>query len=205
MSTDDQLVLVLDDDSSIRQSLERLLTAHSYQVRLHADQDDFFRCGMPVAPACLLLDHELGNGVTGVQVYQEMQSRGWNLPTIFLTAHWNVQLVVSAMRNGADGFLTKPFEPAELVDAVAQALRRDGDKVMDGLDAAEARDRVGSLTAREREVVSLVIKGMLNKEIAHQLGVALVTVKVHRGRVMRKLRAGNAAELVRITTLAGMM
>lgn len=199
----DHAVLVLDDDRSILTGLERLLTAHRYQVRLFSEPDDFFRAGLPRVPACLLLDNQLGNGMTGVQVHAEMQRRGWIIPTVFVTAHWNVQSVVTAMRAGADGFLTKPYDPVELVEAVAQALQRARTLHRDGLLAADARARVASLTAREREIVSCVIAGLLNKEIADQLDIALVTVKVHRGRAMRKLGAGNPAELARIATLAG--
>ena len=118
----DHAVLVLDDDRFIRVGLERLLAAHGYKVRLHAEPDELFRDGMPQVPACLLLDNQLGEGMTGVEVHEELLRRGWFIPTVFLTAHWNVQLVVNAIRAGADGFLTKPFDPTELVDAVALAL-----------------------------------------------------------------------------------
>ena len=121
MTRGNHVVLVLDDDPSILSGLERLLTAHGYSVRLHSEPDDFFHVGMPEVPACLLLDNQLGDGMTGVQVHAELQRRGWNIPTVFVTAHWNVQTVVNAMRDGADGFLTKPYNPADLLDAVAQA------------------------------------------------------------------------------------
>ena len=196
-------VLVLDDDRFIRTGLERLLTAHGYKVRLHADPEELFRDGVPTVPACLLLDNQLGEGMTGVQVHEELLRRKWFIPTVFLTAHWNVQFVVNAMRAGADGFITKPFEPAELVDAVALALQRSRSKQQGGFAAAEARVRVASLTPREREIVRLVVTGLLNKEIADQLDLALITVKVHRGRAMHKLGAGNPAELVHIAGLAG--
>ena len=198
-------VLVLDDDRFIRTGLERLLTAHGYKVRLHADPEELFRDGVPTVPACLLLDNQLGEGMTGVQVHEELLRRKWFIPTVFLTAHWNVQFVVNAMRAGADGFITKPFEPAELVDAVALALQRSRSKQQGGFAAAEARVRVASLTPREREIVRLVVTGLLNKEIADQLDLALITIKVHRGRAMHKLGAGNPAELVHIAELAGMI
>jgi len=197
-------VLVLDDDRFIRTGLERLLSAHGYKVRLHAEPEGLFRDGLPSVPSCLLLDNQLGEGMTGVQVHEELLRRGWFIPTVFLTAHWNVQLVVNAMRAGADGFLTKPFDPAELVDAVALALQRSRTKQQGEFAAAEARVRVASLTPREREIVRLVVTGLLNKEIADQLDLALITVKVHRGRAMHKLGAGNPAELVHIAELAGL-
>jgi len=201
---DEHAVLVLDDDRFIRSGLERLLTAHGYSVRLHAEPDGLFRDGLPTIPACLLLDNQLGDGMTGVQVHEELLRRGWFIPTVFLTAHWNVQLVVSAMRSGADGFLTKPFDPAELVNAVSLALQRSRAKQLKDLAAVEAHAKLASLTPREREIVRLVVEGLLNKEIADHLDLALITVKVHRGRAMSKLGAGNPAELARITELASL-
>ena len=194
-------VLVLDDDRFIRAGLERLLAAHGYKGRLHAEPDELFRNGMPRVPACLLLDKQLGEGMTGVEVHGELLRRGWFIPTVFLTAHWNVQLVVNAIRAGADGFLTKPFDPTELVDAVALALQRSRSNRQGEFLAADARVRVTSLTPRERDIVRLVVEGMLNKEIADHLDLALITVKVHRGRAMRKLAAGNPAEMVHIAEL----
>lgn len=205
MSCEDHAVLVLDDDHSVLCGLERLLTAHGYQVRMHSDPDDFFEAGLPTVPACLLLDNHLGNGVTGLQVHEKIQKNGWDLPTVFLTAHWNVQSVVNAMRAGADGFLTKPFDPKDLIDAVSQALERARAKHLEATLAAEVRGKAASLTDREREIVRMVVGGMLNKEIASQLKIALVTVKVHRGRAMRKLGAGNSAELARIATQSGIV
>lgn len=196
-------VLVLDDDASILSSLERLLTAHGYSVRLHAEPDHFFRAGLPQVPACLLLDNQLGNGRTGVEVHAEMQRRGWDIPTVFVTAHWDVQTVVRAMRAGADDFLAKPFDPTALMAAVAQALQRARTNHRNGLQIAESRAKAASLTPREREIVRLIVSGLLNKEIADQLELAVVTVKVHRGRAMHKLGAGNPAELARLAALTG--
>lgn len=205
MTPDEHTVLILDDDPHIRSSLETLLTAHGYRIRSHAEPDDFFRTGPPLGSACLLLDQQLGYGVTGVQVHQKMMECGWDLPTIFLTAHWDVQLVVNAMRKGADDFLAKPFDPAELVKAVERALRGAGDRFHDRQIITEARRRMASLTKRERQIVGMVTAGLLNKEIAGQLNLAVVTVKLHRSRAMRKTGAGNPAELARIVTLAAMV
>ena len=147
----DHLVLVLDDDPSILSSLQRLLTAHGYRVRVHLKPEDFFTTGLPAVPACLLLDNQLGAGMSGVEVHAELHRRGWDLPTVFVTAHWNVQMVVEAMREGADDFLTKPYDPAKLVEAVAQALRRArARRSSDGL-AITARTLAAELTgARTR-------------------------------------------------------
>jgi FixJ family two-component response regulator len=200
----DHLVLILDDDPSVLESLKKLLKVNGFRVRLHADSKEFFQAGLPSVPSCLVLDHQLGNGDTGVQVYDEMGRRGWEIPTVFVTAHWNIQSVVSAMRNGADGFLSKPFDPEELVTEVSRALQCAIDRDQNGDDAAAARKRAASLTPREIEIVNLVVKGLLNKEIADQLGLALVTIKVHRGRAMLKMGVRNSAELGRVAMLAGL-
>lgn len=205
MTECDHQVVVLDDDPSILNGIRRLLNAHGYRVRLHSAPDDFFNAGLPSVPSCLLLDNKLGGGMSGLQVHAEVIRRGWFIPTVFLTAHWNVQSVVNAMRAGADGFLTKPFDPTELIEVVQGALERSRARHQSQILATDAKAKAGTLTEREREVVKLVVAGMLNKEIAAKLGLALVTVKVHRGRAMRKLGAGNPAELARIASQAGIV
>lgn len=201
----DPEVLVLDDDPAVLRALDRLLTDRGYKVSTYLEPNVFFRAGPPPVPACLILDYQLGNGVTGVEVHAELQRLGWNLPTVFVTAHWSVPLVVQVMRKGADGFLTKPYNPDELIEAVAQALDHARVEQREGLLAADARARAASLTARELEIVRLITAGLLNKEIADKLNIALVTVKVHRGHAMRKLGAGNSAELGRIIECAGLV
>jgi FixJ family two-component response regulator len=203
MISGEHMVVVLDDDPSILKSLKRLLAGHGYLVRLHADPDDFFSSGLPPAPACLLLDNHLGDCLTGVQVFEELLRRNWFIPTVFLTAHWDVQTVVNTMRAGADDFLTKPYDPEALVKAVDLALKRSRDNHQRAILSAAIRTRAASLSTREREIVRLVVKGLLNKEIADQLNIALVTVKIHRGRAMHKLGAGNPSELTHLAMLAG--
>jgi FixJ family two-component response regulator len=203
--TFEHVVIVLDDDQTMLKALERLLTAQDLQVQTFEKAEDFFKWDIPEVPSCLLLDHHLGDGMTGVQVHAELQRRGWDIPTVFLTAHWNVQSVVRAMRAGADGFLTKPYDPEELLATVRDTLVRAKENRSSGKQAAEARAKAATLTQREREIVRLVVSGLLNKEIADKLGLALVTVKVHRGRVMHKLGAGNPAELVYIAGLGGLL
>lgn len=205
MTECDHQVLVLDDDPSILNGIRRLLNAHGLCVRLHSAAEDFFNAGLPPVPCCLLLDNKLGGGMSGLQVHAEVIRRGWFIPTVFLTAHWNVQSVVNAMRAGADGFLTKPFDPTELIEVVNGALERSRARHQSQNITSDAKAKAATLTEREREVVQLVVAGMLNKEIAAKLGLALVTVKVHRGRAMRKLGAGNPAELARIATQAGIV
>jgi FixJ family two-component response regulator len=196
------LVLVLDDDVGVLRSLARFLGANGYAVRTHCSAEDMFLAGQPNVPACLLLDQHL-RGTKGTEVHAEMLRRGWNLPTVFLTADWDTHTVVRAMRGGADNYLAKPFDPLELLQVVRQALERVTTAGLYQSDVAEYRRRAEQLTARERAIVSLVAKGMLNKQIADHLQLAVVTVKLHRGRAMQKLHANNAAELGRIAMLLG--
>lgn len=204
MNDAEHLVLVLDDEPSVLRGLERLLSMRGYRARLYQCPDELFADGMPAVPACLLLDNNLNNGKTGIQVHAEIVRMGWHLPTIFITGQWNVQEVVSAMRAGADGFLTKPYDPEELLRVVGEALQRSSHDGSHLQLEADAKRRAATLTAREREVVCHVISGKLNKEVAADLNLALITVKVHRGRAMKKLGAGNAVELARIANLAGL-
>jgi FixJ family two-component response regulator len=197
--------LILDDDAFILSGLERMLGGRGYHVKTFMAPAEFLDFGCPDVPCCLILDNQLNDGMTGIEVHAEMQRRGWHIPTVFLTAHWDVKSIVAAMRNGADGFLTKPFDPDELLQAVAAALDRSRERETEILEAARARLRATQLTSREKEVVKLVVSGFLNKEIAAKLGLAIVTVKVHRGRAMRKLGAGNSAELAHIAALAGLL
>lgn len=186
-------------------SLKRLLTSHGYEVRIYDEPTQLLKDGEPDQPSCLLLDDQLGNGVRGVDVHAEIKRRGWLIPTVFITAHWDVKLVVKTMRAGADGFVPKPYNPADLLEAVKLALQHAAKTQVEIARNGDAHAKVASLTTREREVVCLVASGLLNKEIADQLGIALVTVKVHRGRAMRKLCAGNPAELTRIAASAGLI
>lgn len=196
-------VIVVDDDHAVRASLEDLLKAHGFEVQTHASGEDFFKAGMPAGPACLLLDQHLGP-VKGTDVHAEMSRRGWELPTVFLTADWDTRTIVNAMRGGADNYLTKPFDPEELLTSVRQACERAFASALQQDEAGELRKRAALLTPRERTVVAMVVKGMLNKQIADHLQLALVTVKLHRGRAMQKLGAQNAAELARIALRTGL-
>jgi len=203
MTPDAHQVMVLDDDQSVLVSLERLLEANGFSVRTHLTPDDFFRSGLPTVPACLLLDQHLGPA-KGTEVHAEMQRLGWNVPTVFLTADWDTHTVVRAMRNGADDYLTKPFDPDELLRVVKRCLERAAESLVTSESQVKIRTRVASLTPREREIVGHVVAGMLNKQIADLLDLALVTVKVHRGRAMRKLGARNPAELACIIANHGL-
>lgn len=202
MTPDKTLVLVLDDEPTVLRSVERLLAAHGHEVRTFARSEDMLGGGPPGCPACLVLDQNLGLE-KGTEVHAELRRRGWELPTVFLTADYDTRTVVRAMRDGADDYLVKPYDPDELVAVVGRALHRAVQALQSGCLIAEHRQRAAALTNRERLIVAMVVSGMLNKQISSELGLALVTVKVHRGRAMRKLGARNAAELARIAGLAG--
>jgi FixJ family two-component response regulator len=205
MKKPSHLVIALDDDPAVLTSLENLLAAHGHPVRTHTNPGDLIRAGRPEVPACLLLDHQLADGMTGADVHADLQRRGWDIPTIFLTAHWSVQSVVNAMRAGADGFLTKPYDPGELLEEIASALDHARTLMQTNSKISDLRTRAATLTPRERSIVLLVTQGLRNREIASQLGLALVTIKVHRGRAMRKLGAGNPAQLAHLAAMAGLV
>jgi FixJ family two-component response regulator len=203
MSVGSPIVLILDDDPALVASVEQLLIGQGLRVRAHTDAEDFFLAGLPPAPACLLLDNQLGTGLSGVQVHEEILRRGWFIPTVFLTGSWDLQMVVKVMRTGADGFLAKPFDPRDLLKEVTEALQRARAGFQNGFKAADARARAATLTQREHDIVALVAEGLRNKEIAAELNLAEITVKVHRARAMEKLNAGNPADLAHLAALAG--
>jgi len=205
MSHADHLVIALDNERSILASLERLLAIHGHPVRTHENAEEFFSAGPPKVPACLLLDQQLDDGATGVEVHAEIQRRNWNLPTIFLTAYGNVPLVVETMRSGASGFLTKPYDPQQLLKEIDKALAHARSLHENDRKNADLLAKAATLTPREREVVVLVVAGLINKQIADRLDLAEVTVKLHRGRAMRKLGAGNPAELAQIAIRTGIV
>lgn len=203
MTEPSHCVLVLDDDSDVRTSLARLLQANGYSARTFSTMAEMLAAGMPVSPACLLLDQRLG-AAKGTEVHAQLQELGWTIPTIFLTADFDTHTVVQAMRAGANNYLTKPCDPDELLSVVRSSFENQVRVLQVNPELAELRQRAAMLTTRERVIVSMVMKGMLNKQIAHSLGLALVTVKLHRGRAMKKLGAQNAAELARIALRVGL-
>lgn len=205
MTAELKTVLLLDDDASTLRGLERLLIARGYHVRTYQSPDLFFQAGPPSAPACLLLDYHFGpaTDTKGLEVYAEIQRRGWCLPTVFLTAEWDAHTIVKAMRDGAADYLTKPFDPEELVRVVDRVLRESTALHLQHQRKIDVQLRASALTVRERKIIEMVVAGKLNKEIADCLNIALITVKVHRGRAMRKFGARNPAELARIASLVG--
>jgi FixJ family two-component response regulator len=197
MSEDQPIVFVVDDDSSMRRSLESLLRSVGHEVRLFASAPEFMQAARPDAPGCLVLDVRLP-GMSGLAFQQELAKAGVTLPIIFVTGHGDVPMSVRAMKAGAAEFLTKPFDDQVLLDAVHAAIERDRARRSDDAGIATLRARYEELTDRERQVMGHVVLGRVNKRIAAELGLSVVTVKVHRGQVMRKMQAKSVADLVRM-------
>jgi FixJ family two-component response regulator len=190
-------VFVIDDDGDVRASIQRLLKTVGLRGEAFASAQDFLRRNMPEGPTCLILDIRLP-GMSGLEVQRKLIDAGLSIPIIFISAHADVDMAVRAMKFGAVEFLTKPFRPQELVDAVQQALQRDEGIQREQRDISELQQRYKTLTAREREVMALFVSGMPTKQIASRLGVSEVTAAVHRGHVMQKMQAGSPAELGRM-------
>lgn len=197
MSEDRAVVFVVDDDPSMRRSLESLLRSVGNDVRLFSSAQDFMQAARPDVPSCLVLDVRLP-GMSGLTFQQELVKAGIALPVIFITGYGDVPMTVRAMKAGAAEFLTKPFDDQLLLDAVHAAIERDRTRRHDAASLDALRSRYDELTDREKQVMKLVAAGWANKQIASELGLSLVTVKVHRGQVMRKMLAKSVADLVRM-------
>jgi FixJ family two-component response regulator len=188
-------VIVIDDDPEVREALKRLLRSVGLAVSLHGSVSEFLKAGRPDAPTCLVLDVRLP-GKSGLDFQRELSGAGLFLPIIFITGHGDIPMSVGAIKGGAIEFLTKPFRDQDLLDAIQSGLEQDRAQRAKARDVAELRERFSSLTQREREVMALVVTGRVNKAIASEIGVSEITVKVHRGNVMRKMAAASLADLV---------
>ena len=191
------VVFVVDDDPSVRSSLKFLLSTVGLQVESFDSAETFLQRKPPDAPSCLVLDVRL-RGLSGLDFQRELAARNIRIPIVFVTGHGDIPMSVRAMKAGAVEFLTKPYRDQDLLDAVRIALERDRARREQEKDLTDLRQRFESLTPREQEVISMVVSGMLNKQIADQLGTAENTVKVHRSRAMEKMHAQSVAELVRM-------
>jgi FixJ family two-component response regulator len=203
MTEDRPTVFVIDDDPSMRRSLDSLLRSVSLDVQLFSSTQEFMRAKRPEAPGCLVLDVRLP-GMSGLTFQQELAKAGVALPIIFISGHGDVPMTVRAMKAGAVEFLTKPFDDQALLDAIYAAIERDRVRRRDAAGLAELQARYRALTEREREVMQLVVTGRANKQIAADLKLSLVTVKVHRGQVMHKMQARSVVELVRMADRLGL-
>ena len=193
----DAVVIVVDDESAVRRSLENLIRSVGLRVEAFASAQEFLRSKRPDVPGCLVLDVRLP-GLSGLDLQKRMAEAEIEIPIIFITGHADIPMTVQAMKAGAVEFLTKPFREQDLLDAIQQALERDSQAREQRAEIEGPRRRFALLTPREREVMALMVAGLLNKQIAGELGASETTVKIHRHNVMEKMGAGSLADLVRM-------
>lgn len=202
MSHPRPVVFVVDDDISVRESLELLIRSEGWQPHTFASAQEFLACPRPLAPSCLVLDVSLP-GLNGLDLQKRIAKERSDMPIIFITGYGDVPKTVQAMKAGAVEFLTKPFSSDTLLNAIRQALERSRAVLSHQAEMHVLRGHYASLTRREREVMGLVVSGLLNKQVGGELGISEVTVKAHRGQVMQKMKAGSLADLVKMADRLG--
>jgi FixJ family two-component response regulator len=196
-SADDATVFVIDDDGRMRAAMQRLLKSVGLRAEAFASPQEFLRHKLPDGPSCLILDVRLP-GISGLDVQRKLSEAGVQIPVIFITGHGDIPMTVKAMKSGAVEFLTKPFRDQDLLDAIQEALQRENEIRQQQHEIQGLQERYQTLTTREREVMGLLVSGMLTKQIAARLGTSEITAQVHRGQVMRKMHANSPAELGRM-------
>jgi FixJ family two-component response regulator len=196
-SADSPIVLIIDDDPRMRAATERLLKTVGLHFDSFATPQDFLQRKLPDGPSCLVLDMRLP-GMSGLELQSKLNELGAHIPVIFITGHGDIPMTVKAMKSGAVEFLTKPFRGQDLIDAIQHALKRNSETRQEHNEVGHLKERYAGLTAREREVMRLMVSGMLTKQIASTLGTSEITATVHRGQVMRKMQANSPVELGRM-------
>ena len=201
-SAEDAIVFVVDDDPLVRGALSSLFRSVGLRVEAYASATELLQSPLPGAPSCLVVDIRLPR-LSGLDLQAELRSSGVMIPIVFITGHGDIPMSVKAMRAGAINFLTKPFRDQEMLDAVREALDRDRRRLSEVKSNSDEQARFASLTPRQREIMALVTSGLMNKQIAAKIGIAEMTVKIHRGHVMRKMQTRSLAELVLIAQRLG--
>jgi FixJ family two-component response regulator len=201
-STDQSMVIVVDDDESMRRALTNLLQSVGLPVKVFSSATEMLKGELPDVPSCLVLDVRLP-GLSGLDFQAELMKANLPIPIVFMTGHGDIPMSVGAMKAGAVDFLSKPFRQQDMLDAVKVALERDGKRRRDETIVSALRARFETLTPREREILALVVDGLMNKQIAAETDIAEITVKIHRGRIMKKMGTRSLAELVRMAERLG--